>query len=160
MPQHRLTLRTQRQACRTWFRGLRCWLLASGGKSRPYRKDLITSSGRPASRLRIVPEWLKQDRFVEIASATLAAMSTQTIAEYLEEEREKASDNQLRTQEEAARIQPLQHGHHRTAKKSRMEVVAPIKAAARKKQKRKPAPVARKKPRAARKTAPKKRKKA
>jgi hypothetical protein len=87
-------------------------------------------------------------------------MSTQTIPEYLEEERQKATENQLRTQEEAARIQPLQHGHHRTAKKSRLELVPPIKARAKKKQKRRTAPVARKKPHTAKKTVAKKRRKA
>src|SRR5580700_3240395 len=39
-------------------------------------------------------------------------MSTQTIAEYLDEERQKYVANQLRVDEEAARIRPLQHGHH------------------------------------------------
>ncbi len=63
-------------------------------------------------------------------SATLEAMTVQTIPEYLEEEREKATDNQLRTEEEAARIQPLQHGHHRTAKQSKLQLVAPVKATA------------------------------
>jgi hypothetical protein len=111
----------------------------------------------------IITEWPKQDRLRGIISATLAAMSTQTIPEYLEEERQKATENQLRTQEEAARIQPLQHGHHRAAKKSRLELVAPVKAKAKKKQKKlkkKTAPVARKKPRPAAKTAAKKRRKA
>ena len=82
-------------------------------------------------------------------------MTVQTIPEYLEEEREKATDNQLRTDEEAARIQPLQHGHHRTAKQSRLALVPPVKATTKK---RKNAAVARKKPRAAGKTAAKKRK--
>jgi hypothetical protein len=41
-------------------------------------------------------------------------MTAQTIPEYLEEEREQAADNQLRMEEEVARIGPLQHGHHRT----------------------------------------------
>ena len=61
-------------------------------------------------------------------------MTTQTIPEYLEEERQKAADTQLRTEEEAARIQ-LQHGHHRMAKQSRLELVAPVKAATKKKKK-------------------------
>jgi hypothetical protein len=72
-------------------------------------------------------------------------MTTQTITEYLEEERKKAADTRLRTEEEAARIQPLQHGHHRLAKQSRMELVPPVKAVTKKK---KTAAVARKKPRA------------
>ena len=84
-------------------------------------------------------------------------MTVQTIPEYLEEEREKATDNQLRTEEEAARIQPLQHGHHRTAKQSRLQLVAPVKAIAKKGE---TAAVARKKPRAAGKPAIKKRRKA
>jgi hypothetical protein len=78
-------------------------------------------------------------------------MTTQTIPEYLEEERQKAADTQLRTEQEAARIQPLQHGHHRTAKSSRLELLAPVKAAIKKKKKKKTAAVARKKPGAARK---------
>src|ERR1700693_147263 len=93
-------------------------------------------------------------------SATLAAMTTQTIPEYLEEERQKAADTQLRTEEEAARIQPLQHGHHRTTKQSRLEFLAPAKAAIKKKKRKKPAAVARKKPRAAGKKARKIRKRA
>ena len=87
-------------------------------------------------------------------------MTTQTIPEYLEEERQTAADTQLRTQEEAARIQPLQHGHHRTAKQSKVELLAPVKPATKKKRKRKTAVVARKKPRAAGKKATKNRKRA
>jgi hypothetical protein len=83
--------------------------------------------------------------------ATLHVMTTQTIPEYLEEERQKAADTQLRTEEEAARIQPLQHGHHRTAKQPKVELLPPVKAAAKKKKKKKTVAVARKKPRAARK---------
>jgi len=78
-------------------------------------------------------------------------MTTQTIPEYLEEERQKAADTQLRTEEEAARIQPLQHGHHRTAKQPKVAALPPVKAAAKKKKKKKTVAVARKKPRAARK---------
>jgi hypothetical protein len=71
-------------------------------------------------------------------------MSKQTILEYLEEERQKAADNQLRTDEEAARIQTLQHGHHRASKRtsqprskpSQLELLAPVKTAAKKKQKK------------------------
>jgi hypothetical protein len=85
-------------------------------------------------------------------------MSTQTIAEYLEEERQKFAANQLRTEEEAARIQPLQHGHHRVAKQPNLELLAPVKVTIKKKQKRKTAAVARRKPRARRKTATKTRK--
>jgi len=87
-------------------------------------------------------------------------MSTQTIAEYLDEERQKAADTQLRTEEEAARIQPLQHGHHRTAKQPKVELLPPIKAVTKKKKKKKAVAVARKKPRAAGKKAVKTRKRA
>jgi hypothetical protein len=92
----------------------------------------------------------KTEQIGQDGSATLAAMTTQTIPEYLEEERQKAADTQLRTDEEAARIQPLQHGHHRAAKPSRLELPAPVKAAIKKtkKKKKKIAAVARKKPRA------------
>jgi hypothetical protein len=37
-------------------------------------------------------------------------MTTKTIPAYLEDERQKRSDDQLRMEEEAARIQPLRHG--------------------------------------------------
>jgi hypothetical protein len=60
-------------------------------------------------------------------------MSTQTIAEYLDEERQKIAANQLRTDEEAARIQPLQHGHHRTGKQPKLELVPAVKSIAKKK---------------------------
>jgi phosphoglycolate phosphatase-like HAD superfamily hydrolase len=83
-------------------------------------------------------------------------MTTQTIPEYLEEERQKATDNQLRTEEEAARIQPLQHGHHRMAKQPKLELLPPVKAVARKKTKRKTVAVATKKPRTATKIAARK----
>ncbi len=89
-----------------------------------------------------------------------AAMTTQTIPEYLEEERQKAADTQLRTEEEAARIQPLRHGHHRTAKQPKVELLPPVKAATKKKKKKETAVVARKKPRASGKMAAKTRKRA
>jgi hypothetical protein len=78
-------------------------------------------------------------------------MTTQTIPEYLEEERQKTADTQLRIVKEAARIEPLQHGHHRKAKQSKPELVPRLKAATKLKKRRKPAVVGRKKPRAARK---------
>jgi hypothetical protein len=87
-------------------------------------------------------------------------MTTQTIPEYLEEERQKTADTQLRTEKEAARIEPLQHGHHRAAKQSNLELVHPVKAATKNKKKRKTTVVARKKPRAAGKKATKTRKRA
>jgi hypothetical protein len=76
-------------------------------------------------------------------------MTTQTITEYLAEERRKAADAQLRTEKEAARIQPLQHGHHRKAKQSKVKLAPPVKSVTKKKTKKKTATVARKKPRAA-----------
>jgi hypothetical protein len=85
-------------------------------------------------------------------------MTAHTIREYLEEERQKDTDTKLRTEEEAARIQPLQHGHHRAAKEPRVELLAPVKAATKKKKKKKTSAVARKKPRASGKTAAKTRK--
>lgn len=107
-------------------------------------------------------------------SGTLSVMTTQTIPEYLEEERQKAADTQLRTDEEAARIQPLQHGHHRasksiskhaskrtakrTSKSSKQDLPTPVKAAAKKKQKKKGAAAGGKKPRSAAKKAKKIRK--
>jgi hypothetical protein len=36
-------------------------------------------------------------------------MSTETIPEYVEEEREEAADTQLRTDAEGARMQPVRH---------------------------------------------------
>jgi hypothetical protein len=87
-------------------------------------------------------------------------MTAQTIPEYLEEERQKTADTQLRTEEEAARIQPLQHGHHRKTKQPRLTLLPQVKAATKKKKKGKTVAVARKKPRAARKMAAKTRKRA
>jgi hypothetical protein len=85
-------------------------------------------------------------------------MTTQTIPEYLEEERQKTADTQLRIAKEAARIEPLQHGHHRMATQSRPELVPLVKAATKLKKRRTTAVVARKKPRAAGKKATKTRK--
>jgi len=82
-------------------------------------------------------------------------MTTKTIPEYLEDERQKGRDTQLQTEAEAARIQPLQHGHHRTAKQPKLELPSPAGAAAKGKT---TAATARKKPRAVRKTATKARK--
>jgi hypothetical protein len=87
-------------------------------------------------------------------------MTVQTIPEYLEEEHQKAVDTQLRTEAEAARIQPLRHGHHRKAKQPRPPLLPQVKAATKKKKKRKTVAVARKKPRAARKMTAKTRKRA
>jgi hypothetical protein len=87
-------------------------------------------------------------------------MTVQTIPEYLEEERQKAADTQLRTEEEAARIQPLQHGHHRKAKQPRLRLLPQVKAATKKKRIREKPDVAHEKPRAAKKMAAKTRKRA
>jgi hypothetical protein len=77
-------------------------------------------------------------------------MSTQTIAEYLDEERQKYVANQLRVDEEAARIRPLQHGHHRAGNRPKLELVTAVKSAASKKKKKmRPVAGARAKPRAA-----------
>jgi hypothetical protein len=105
----------------------------------------------------MVTEWAKLHSVDRDRSATLETMTAQTIPEYLEEEREKAADNQLRMEEEAARIGPLQHGHHRTPKQPKLELIPSVKAA---NKKRKTVAVARKKPRAARKMATKTRKRA
>ncbi len=87
-------------------------------------------------------------------------MTAQTIPEYLEEERKKLQTLSYERKKEAARIHPLQHGHHRTAKQPKVELLPPIKAATNKKKKKKTAAVARKKPRASGKTAAKTRKRA
>ena len=55
-------------------------------------------------------------------------MTTKTIPEYLEDERQKDCDAKLRMEDEAARIQPLNHGHHRTAKQPRLELPSVVKA--------------------------------
>jgi hypothetical protein len=70
-------------------------------------------------------------------------MTTKTIPAYLEDERQKNREAQLRIEEEAARIQPMHHGHHRTAKQPKVELPDLVVAAAK----------ARRKPRALRKTA-------
>jgi hypothetical protein len=82
-------------------------------------------------------------------------MTTKTIPEYLEDERQKDSDAQLRMEEEAARIQPLNHGHHRTAKQPKLELPHVAEPAPKP---GKTAVQARYKPHAARKTATKARK--
>jgi hypothetical protein len=79
-------------------------------------------------------------------------MTTKTIPAYLEDERQKSKDDQLRMEAEAARIQPLHHGHHRTAKQPKLELPSPAAAAGKA---RNTVAAARKKPQAARKTATK-----
>ena len=82
-------------------------------------------------------------------------MTTKTIPEYLEDERQKLGDAQLRIKDEAARIKLLHHGYHRTAKQPKLELPSQAKTAA------KASPTAaapRKKPHTVRKTATKARK--
>src|SRR5450631_2167120 len=55
-------------------------------------------------------------------------MATKTIPEYLEDERRSSEDTQLRTDEEADRIQLLHQGHHRTRKQPKPQLPAPIQA--------------------------------
>jgi hypothetical protein len=57
-------------------------------------------------------------------------MATKTIPEYLEDERRNRADTELRTEEEAAHIQSLHHGHHRTQKRPKPELPAPVEAVA------------------------------
>ena len=80
-------------------------------------------------------------------------MTTKTIPAYLEDERQKDCDAQMRMEAEAARIQPLNHGHHRTAKQPKRELPSVVKAVPKAKR-----PSTRKKPRTARKAATKVRK--
>jgi len=82
-------------------------------------------------------------------------MTTKTIPAYLEDERRKDCDAQLRMEAEAARIKPLNHGHHRTAKQAKRDLLSLSKAVPKA---RKTAAQARNKPRAARKTSRKVRK--
>jgi hypothetical protein len=82
-------------------------------------------------------------------------MTTKTIPAYLEEERKKDKDAQPRIEKAAARIQLLQHGHHRTRKQPNPQLPSMVKGGPKA---RKPAAVARKKPRTARAKAPKVRK--
>jgi hypothetical protein len=77
-------------------------------------------------------------------------MTTKTISAYLEDERRKGRDTQVRVDEEAARIQLLNHGRHGAAKQPKRELPAVVKAAPKA---RKTSAQARKKTRAAQKTA-------
>jgi hypothetical protein len=81
-------------------------------------------------------------------------MTTKTIPEYLEDERQKDRDAQLHRDEETARIQPLNHGHHRTAKPPKLELRSSVKAVP----KARKTTASLKKPRSARKTTTKARK--
>ncbi len=83
------------------------------------------------------------------------AMTTKTIPAYLEDERQKNCDARQRIEAEAARIQPLNHGHHRMAKQPKLELPSVVKGPPKA---RKTAAQTRKKPRTARKTTMKARK--
>ena len=65
---------------------------------------------------------LDEDKFCHTA-----VMPTKTIPEYLEDEHRSREDTQLRTDEEATRIQSLHQGHHRTRKSPKPELPAPVK---------------------------------
>jgi hypothetical protein len=80
------------------------------------------------------------------------AMTTKTIPAYLEDERQKGRDAQLRMEQEAARIEPLNHGHHRTAKQPKMGLPSAFETVPKV---RRTVTAAGKKPRTARKKAPK-----
>jgi hypothetical protein len=82
-------------------------------------------------------------------------MTTKTIPEYLEDERQKSEDDRIRMEAEAAGIKLLHHGHHRTARQPKLEMPTAVKTTPKA---RKTAAVARKKPRTARKKATKARK--
>jgi hypothetical protein len=82
-------------------------------------------------------------------------MTTKTIPAYLEDERQKNKDADMRMEKEAARIQPLCHGHHRTVKQPKLELPSAVEAAPKA---RKTAAALRKRPRTARRTAAKTRK--
>src|ERR1700684_46758 len=63
-------------------------------------------------------------------------MATKTIPEYLEDERRNRAHTELRTEEEAANIESLHHGHHRTPKPPKLELPAPVEAVAKPKKTR------------------------
>jgi hypothetical protein len=70
-------------------------------------------------------------------------MATKTIPEYLEDERRSLEDTQLRTDEEADRIELLHPGHHRTRKQPNLELPVPVEVVVKA---RKPAVVKARKP--------------
>ncbi len=73
-------------------------------------------------------------------------MATKTIPEYLEDERRGREDTQLRTDEEADRVQSLHQGHHRTRKQPKPELPAQVEVVVKAK---KPAAAKARKPAAA-----------
>jgi hypothetical protein len=56
-------------------------------------------------------------------------MTTKTIPEYLADERRSLEDTTLRTENEAALIQSLHPGHHRTRKSPELESPVPVEVA-------------------------------
>jgi hypothetical protein len=54
-------------------------------------------------------------------------MTTKTIPAYLEDECKKDEAARQRMEKEAARIQVLQHGHHRTGKQPKLELPSVVK---------------------------------
>jgi len=86
-------------------------------------------------------------------------MATKTIPEYLEDERRSREETQLRTDEEADRIQLVHPGHHRTRKQPKPELPAPVEVVVKAKKPavakaRKPAVAKARKPVAAKTTKP------
>ena len=112
---------------------------------------LIPTSRWPANRHRVA----KIGQIGGRLFCHTLAMTTKTILAYLKDELKKSEDDQLRREAEAARIQPLRHGHHRTAKQPELELTSPMEATPKK---RKTATAIRKKLRVTRKTATKARK--
>jgi len=55
-------------------------------------------------------------------------MTMKTIPAYLEDERQKNKNDQLRIDAEAARMLPLQHGRHHTAKLCALEFPSAVEA--------------------------------
>ena len=91
----------------------------------------------------IVTDWSQLDSLDEDSSATLRPWQSKTFPEYLEDERRSREDTQLRTEEEADRIQLLHPGHHRTRKSPEPELPAPVQVVVKAK---KPAVVKARKP--------------
>ena len=90
-------------------------ILTQEGVARVYCAPISTALRFPRDTLELFTKWTKLHSLDGDSSATLRAMTTKTIPEYLVDERKKHEDDQLRMEEEAARIQPLHRGHHRTA---------------------------------------------
>jgi hypothetical protein len=127
------------------------WSVRIGNKPYPFHFGQAISSGPLTLSHRVA-------KIAQLGWGQLChtlAMTTKTIPAYLEEERQKDRDAQLRMEEEAARIQPLHHGHHRTAKQPKLDLPPAVKTPSRA---RKASAVSRKKSRPVRKTGKKIRK--